>query len=331
MDTATEQAIDWLVRLDSGHADDDDHHAFRHWLSQAAGHQQAWAAVQARLGHGVEPALAQLRRSSPAVAISRDALLAPVPTAARRRSLLRGSVAALFATTAAGWLVHRQTPLGTLMADVRTGTGERSRHTLPDGSEILLDARSGADIAYSATQRLVRLREGALTATVAPLHVQQGGALRPFIVQSAQGTVQALGTRFMVRQQDSRTLVHVMEHSVRITTRSGAQHTVAEGASAWFDGEAITPLADARLAPAAWADGVIDVRDQALGEVIDALRPYQAGRIRMSPGAARLRIFGVFALDRPEQVLQDLVDTHPITVRRWGTWLTLVDLRAPDS
>lgn len=333
MDTATEQAIDWLVRLDSGHADADDHHAFRHWLSQADAHRQAWATVQSRLGASVEPALAQLRRCGPATAASRHTLLAPVPTAARRRSLLRGSVAALFASTTAGWLVHRQTPLGTLLADLHTGTGERLRHTLPDGSELTLDARSGANIAYSATQRLVRLCEGALVATVAPLRATDG-APQPFIVQSAEGTVQALGTRFMVRQQDGRTQVHVLEHSVRITTQAGRQHTVYAGESAWFDGTAITPLDSpgaAQAAPAAWADGLIDVRDQPLAEVVDALRPYLPGVLRVSPEAARLRVFGVFPLDRPQQVLQDLVDTHPVRVRCWGTWLTLVDVRAADS
>ena len=62
MDAATDQAIDWLVRLDSGHASDDDRRAFAHWLRQSPGHAQAWAMVQQRLSAGVEPALVQLRR-----------------------------------------------------------------------------------------------------------------------------------------------------------------------------------------------------------------------------------------------------------------------------
>jgi transmembrane sensor len=327
LDTATEQAIDWLVRLDSGHADEDDHHAFRHWLAQAEAHRHAWAAVQARLGGGVDSAIAQLRHAGPAATAARQALQAPVPSAARRRRMLRGGLAALLATTAAGWAAHRQTPLTTLAADLRTGTGQRLRHHLPDGSEITLDARSAADIAYGASQRLVRLRAGALTISVAP-----AGNGPPFAVQSAQGSVQALGTRFMVRQEeDGHTLAHVMEHSVRITTLGGTQHTLAEGESARFSARAITPLGTPRAAPAAWADGLIDVRDQPLADVIDALRPYLPGPVRVSPEAARLRVFGVFPLDRPQQVLQDLVDTHPIAVRRWGAWLTLVDVCGADS
>jgi transmembrane sensor len=182
------------------------------------------------------------------------------------------------------------------------------------------------DIAFSSTQRLVQLREGALIAQVSRLP----GVLRPFTVQSAQGTAQALGTRFMVRQQSGSTLVQVLEHSVRITTASGQQRSLQQGESAQFTDTQIT-LLERGSAPAAWADGLIDVRNQPLGEVIDALRPYQPGLLRISPEAAQLRIFGVFALEHPRQVLQDLVDTHPIRVRHWGQWLTLIDLAPPRT
>lgn len=325
MDAATEQAIDWLVRLDSGHAGDADRLAFERWLQAHETHRQAWGTVQARLGASVDTALAQLCEGGPAASAGRQALLAPVPTAARRRRVLRGGLAAVLATTAVGWLANRQTPLTTLAADLRTGTGQRLHHRLPDGSELTLDARSAVDIAYDGTRRLVRLHAGALVASVA---LQGSG--RPFVVQTTHGTVQALGTRFMVRQADGEeggySLVHVMEHSVRIANLAGQTQVLQAGASARFSDGAIAPL-DAGKAPDAWAQGLIDVRDQPLAEVIDALRPYTAALIRVSPEAARVRVFGVFALNAPERVLQDLADTHPITVRRWGPWLTLVDVR----
>ena len=263
-------------------------------------------------------------RAGPA-ALGLQALVAPIPKAARRRGLLRGGLAALLASTATAWLVHRQTPLTTLAADLRTGTGQRSHHRLPDGSEIELDARSAADIAYSDTRRLVRLREGALLAQVAAS--APGQPLRPFVVQSAQGTAQALGTRFMVRQAEG-------QHPGACAGAQRAAHqperpaAPAAGGPQRLDRRRRHPHAGHRP-PGAGRLGrrVIDVRDQPLGEVIDALRPYQAGIIRISPEAARLRLFGVFQLARPDQVLQDLVDTHPVSVRRWGDWLTVIDVR----
>lgn len=329
MSPTTEQAIDWFVRLDGGAATETDRRAFAQWLTQADAHRQAWDDLQARLQTSVAPALHQLReRGTPVSRAGRQALLAP--TTARRRVLGGGIAAVLAATT--GWLAHRHTPLGTLAADLRTGTGERLHHTLPDGSELTLDARSAVDLDYAGPQRLVQLRAGALIASVVREAAAPGIAGRPFLVQSNQGTVQALGTRFMVRQEDSgHTFVHVMEHSVRITTRAGHTHTLQASDSARFDDQHITPLGHPHGAPAAWSEGRVDVLDTSLGEVIDALRPYLPGLVRVSPEAARLRIFGIFPLDRPDQVLQDLVDTQPVSVRRWGTWLTLVDLRANNA
>lgn len=323
-----EQAIDWMVCLDSDRATARDRQRFAQWLAASAAHASAWEHLQARVQCAdVQPAIAQLRGGGLAARAGVQALAVPVPTVARRRAL-HGGLAALLLSVGAGWLLHRQTPLATLSADLRSGTGERARHALPDGSTLTLDARSAVDILFSDTQRLLRLRAGAVIVAVAPW---QGPGLRPFVVQSAQGSVQALGTRYMVRQEDERTLVHVMEHSVRITTRSGRRHTLQEGATAYFSASEITPVDAPPWAPAAWEGGVVQVRDQPLGVVIDALRPYQPGLIRLSAAAARLRVFGRFSLDRPERVLQDLVDTQPISVVRWSDWLTLIDIRAPDA
>ena len=135
----------------------------------------------------------------------------------------------------------------------------------------------------------------------------------------------------MVRQAQGRTLVHVTEHSVRLSIPKGQQHTLHEGQSAWMDADQITPIETERMDPAAWVDGVISVHDQSLGEVIEALRPYQAGIIRISPQAAQVRIFGVFSLAQPQQMLQDLVNTHPVQIRQWGSWLTVIEMSKSGS
>ena len=320
-ETVLEQAVGWHVRMDSDRTGDSTRQAFERWLRQAPVHRQAWSALQSRLA-GLDMELMQIRRAdAPTGAASRQALMAPVPRAAQRRRLLATGTVGLMAATVTAWLTDRQTPLATLTADLRTGTGRRLSHRLPDGSEITLDARSAVDIAYGNRQRLVLLREGAVMVRVA------AGIDRPFVVQSAQGTVRALGTRFVVRQDAGSSLVHVIEHSVRLTLPSGVESTLREGDSARLAGGAVEPVDASSMAPAGWADGVIQVKNASLGEVLAALRPYSAAVIRVSPAAAQLRVFGVFALDRPEATLQTLVDTHPIDVRRWGGWLVSVDIR----
>ncbi|MNF09808.1 fec operon regulator FecR [compost metagenome] len=63
----------------------------------------------------------------------------------------------------------------------------------------------------------------------------------------------------------------------------------------------------------------------ALGEVIDALRPYRDGVLRISEAAAKLRVFGVFPLDDSERSLQSLAQVLPITLSRYGP-ITLIDI-----
>ena len=76
-----------------------------------------------------------------------------------------------------------------------------------------------------------------------------------------------------------------------------------------------------------WRDGRVDIRDEPLGLLIDALRPYGRGVLRISPQAAALRVYGVYPLDNAEQTLQSLAQTFPLRIRRYGPWLTLIDVQ----
>lgn len=324
LDAVTEEAIDWLVRLDSGHGSDSDRLAFSHWLAAAPAHAAAWTTLQQRLNQRLSPALAQLQAGGHAPTGVR-ALSTPAPDhRARRRALLGGATVALLGAAGGGGALwaDRRAPLMAWSADLHTGTAERRRFVLDDGSDLLLNARSAADLHFSATQRLVRLRAGALIVKVA------ADAQRPFVVQTAQGSVRALGTRFMVRQDDGRTLVSVLEHSVRLAPQQADARTdLAEGRSAWLRADSVEPVPAARLDPSAWSAGVLEVHDQPLSDVLDALRPYTPALLRASPQAARVGVYGVYPLDRPMEVLQALVDTLPLRVRRWGDWVVYVDVR----
>ena len=326
LDAVTEQAIDWLVRLDSGHGSDSDRQAFARWLAAAPAHAAAWATLQQRLDQRIAPALNQLQTGGHAPTGVRALSTPPPDHRARRRALLGGATVALLGAAGGSALwAERRAPLMAWSADLRTGTAERRRFVLDDGSELLLNARSAADLRFSPTQRLVRLRAGALIVQVA------SDVQRPFVVQSAQGSVRALGTRFMVRQDEERTLVSVLEHSVRLMPMREdvriAPTDLAEGRSAWLQADRVETLTAARIDPSAWSTGVLEVHDQPLADVLDALRPYTPALLRASPEAARVGVYGVYPLDRPMEVLQALVDTLPLRVRRWGDWVVYVDVR----
>lgn len=315
LDPIAERAIDWLVRLDSGSASPDDRAAFDAWLNADPRHRQAWGTLAGLLDSPID----LLKEADTRLPGQRRAARLAL-TATARRKALRSGAAALLLGLGGYALTRQQTPVA-LFADLRTGTGERRRIRLADGSTLFLNARSAVDVAFGADVRALRLRAGEILVEAAP------DRQRPLIVHTGHGAARALGTRFIVSLQEDHSELAVLEHRVELTAANGARRVVEAGGAARFTAAGIRFLADPAEARAAWIDGRLDVRDRALGEVIDALRPYKRGYLRVSPQAATLRIFGVFPLDEPDAALQALAETQPITVHRYGPLLTRVELR----
>ena len=321
LDPIGEAAIDWMMRLDSGSAGATERQAFEIWLAQDPRHRHAWEHLQGQLAEPLAR-LVQAERQMPGQLHAATQALRQPGLSASRRKLLGGSGALLVLLGLSGGIaLQRNMPLNAVFADLRSGTGERRRISLPDGSLLILNARSAVDLDFSADLRLLHLREGELQVSVA------ADASRPFLVQTAQGRVRALGTRFTVRQTGSHSLVSVQEHSVEISTLGGQHAVVESGGTLRFSSTTVSPQATDPSRYASWVDGLLEVRDEPLEAVIDALRPYRRGLLRVSPEAARLRVFGVFPLDDSERALQALAEVLPIRMERYGPWLTLIDSR----
>lgn len=307
-------AIDWMVRLDNGHAPADVKAGFDHWMAASEHHRQAWQAMTRAL----QPAsqLQSVPHQSPAqLSVIREVLSAP-PSPQRRR-LLNG-IALVLAGAGTAYLLKRSPTGMALTADIATSTAERKTFILADGSQLTLDAESSIDINFSAGKRLLTLHSGACIVQVTR------DIARPFTVVTPHGAVTALGTRFMVRRQPERSLALVLEHSVMLAAGQ-QQQTLSEGESAWFNTEGIASEREDMGSYAAWEDGVLDVRNQSLGEVVEAFRAYRKDYLRVSPAAAQLRVFGVFQLDDAERSLRTLAQALPVRIRHYGPWLTLID------
>jgi len=317
LDAITRDAIDWMVLLRSGEASDAQRSAFAAWQAADARHAAAWRRVAGALEGAFAPVEAVQSREVERGGLARRILL----HRGDRRRLIRGALAFAGLGVGAGVMLDRRLPLGQLTADLRTHTGERRSYTLPDGSSLTLNARSAVDVHFNAGRRELHLRAGELIATVAP------GQPLPFVVRTAQGTVRALGTRFLVRQEAEGCRVAVLEHAVAVETRDGARHRVDEGESAWFDAGRAEARPERAEALSAWRGGVLEVHDEPLARVADGLRPYLGAYLRVSPEAARLRVLGVYSLDDPDAALASLAETLPLRVQRYGPWLIVVDLR----
>ncbi|MCS3420122.1 transmembrane sensor [Pseudomonas sp. BIGb0450] len=319
VDDSTRAAVDWLLRLEAGGDDPDLRQAFEAWIVASPQHGVAWE----RVGSLLQQPIADLQRidaHSPGHMHAAAQALSTPDSASRRKVLRSGLALVLFGVSGAA-IFDRTQPISGLWADRRTATGERRTFQLADGSSLTLNARSSVDIQFTEQRRLVRLREGQVFVDVAR------DPRRPFVIATAQGEVQALGTQFMVSQEAVGSLTSVQLHSVQVATLGGSQRRVAAGGAAWFSDVEVRAVPMSLRSRVDWRDGRIEMRDEPLGLLIDALRPYRRGVLRLSTQAAKLRIYGVFPLDDPEQTLQSLAQTFPLHISRYGSWLTLIDLR----
>lgn len=315
-----EQAAHWYALLRSGAASAADQRKWQQWLDGAPAHREAWQYVE-RVGRRFAPL-----HDSP----DRDAAVRAYGQAARHATQgRRGRRAALFGLAGLlggglAWGGWRYTPLpavaATWGADYRAGVGDTRRIALPDGTQVWLKALSAFNVDFTATQRRLQGLTGEML-------IDTGrDPLRPFLVDTQQGRLQALGTRFSVRQDDGDTLLAVFEGAVKVdAARSGASGIVPAGRQLRFTADALQAMTPADPAHEAWTHGVLVADNLPLSEVVAQLRRYRYGHLGVSPQVADLRVFGSYPLHDVDRALDMLASVLPIRVRRTLPWWTSVD------
>lgn len=304
-----EEAAGWLVRFQSETLSASDQAAFERWRGRSTAHAAAWVRVQDMLrSFGQVPptlgaqTLRQLNRSA-------------------RRHLLR-TVAGLLAAGPAAWLTWRELPWREWSADMRTAVGEQRRLQLADGTRLLLNTATAVDIRYTAQQRAIWLRAGEILLTTGkdPIPIA-----RPLRVRTALGAVQALGTRFMVRDEGRVIRVAVFDGAVAVCPATGsARQLLQAGRQTVFDNFEIGSdrVADASLV--SWEHGMLAARNWRLAELVEELARYRRGFLRCDPEVADLRVSGAFPLNDTDAGLRLLEKTLPVRVQRVTPyWVTV--------
>ncbi|MFR0692920.1 FecR domain-containing protein [Enterobacterales bacterium AE_CKDN230030158-1A_HGKHYDSX7] len=304
-----EQATRWLVLLRSGQASREDWQAFLTWRERDPRHQRLCDQLDNTLGafHVVQ-----------AQGVRGDQLQRTLSAAgASRRRLLHGALAGAGVVLCAGLLADRQLPLEELTADLHTATGKRRRITLDDGSELVLNARSAVDIDFTPQRRLLRLRRGEIQLRVA-------GDARPMLIASSFGQVISQGGRLQLRLGEESCAATALEGTLELATLAGERLQLPRHQQVSFDRYAFADPAPLLGGEGAWVNGLLEVRNQRLADVLDALRPYRRGVLRLDPEVAGLRVSGLFRLDDSDQALDALARTLPIRVaRRTDLWVNV--------
>lgn len=309
-DGVIDNATRWIVLLRSGHASEADWQAYRQWRAQDPRHEQLCAQLETRLGVFKVP-IAQGVSGK----VLQQALTTPGTS---RRKLLQGALACTGVALGASLLVSQRTALGELTADVSTGTAERRTVSLPDGSELFLNAKSAVDLDFSGPHRIVRLLDGELRVKVAV------NPATPFQLVTPQALIHVLGSDLTVREREGQGLVVALKGALQIVRQGLETLQLQTGHEVSYDRYGFSPVRVMSLGAAAWVDGLLEVRDVPLVQIIEALRPYRGGVLRIDPAVAELRVSGMFRLDKTEQVLDTLARTLPIQVlRRSDYWVTV--------
>ncbi|HSI57118.1 MAG TPA: FecR family protein [Ideonella sp.] len=324
---ALEEAAEWLVRLNAPDASADDHAACERWRRRSPQHARAWERAERllrTLGQ-LPPALTMPALDRPRSEGRR--------AAAKLAMLLAAGPSAWAACQAWRWADGPQGPH--LLADHRTGRGERREVPLADGSVVTLNTSSAIDLRFDDAQRLIELRAGEILVQSHPDPLQRRGQPpRPLRVRTAQGLLQALGTRFSVRQDSQATQVAVLEGAVRVAPGARAEGAAADrvlqaGQQARFTALGVGQPAPVDESIAAWRLGMLLADRMPLAELAAELARYRGGWVHCDPAIADLRVSGAYPVGsaaETERALAMLVATYPIEAhqRLLGRWVTFV-------
>lgn len=312
LDPLVEEAIEWMVRQQSGEMTPDEQQALACWRGASALHEQVFQQLASGL---------QQVQASPWRERSGQQLLQAVSAPSSRRHFLRGSAGVLGVLLGVG-LIGRLSNAGLVLpGDIYTGTAERRSWTLGDGSQLDLNARSAVTPYLDERQRRLRLRHGELLITVAQdLH-------RPFQIETGQGWIQASAGKLLVREEAQGVRLATLDAVAQLSPRGGRTYSIEPRKSVLFDRRGVLVSDPVRAEQTAWLDGWLEVHNQPLAWVIEAIRPYRRGILRLDPVAGDVRVNGRYPLDDSQQTLELLENSLPISIARHSEYWVSITLK----
>ncbi|WP_454870620.1 FecR domain-containing protein [Pseudomonas lini] len=300
-------AIAWQLSLDSGNAVEREE--FAKWHAAHEEHARAWR----QLGM-----LDQ--RFSVANGPARTALLQSRESLRRRVRKLGSGLASVVAVIGLALFAgDRYLPIDYWLADQRTATGEQRTLRLTDGTLINLNTHSAVDVRFDEKQRLIVLQEGEIL-------VETGhGDARPFIVETREGSMRALGTRFLVKREEEGTRLSVLKSAVAAHPESSREEQILrEGQQVLMRSNGFGSIIALNPGADAWTRGMLVVDNARLEDLVRELSRYRRGHLGVTPEVADLRITGSFPLNDTDKALSALLPTLPVKIEQHTSWWVTV-------
>jgi transmembrane sensor len=308
----SDRAIEWLVALDCGTADNQ---AFEAWRNSDPRHAAAFAQVAATWRRTADQRLSVLldqpADASPPPETEPDR---PVPAKVSRRAVAGGAVAAMLGLGGIGAFLAWPR-----RAFASTGVGERQTVRLPDGSHAMLNTdtrvawrfEDGRDFWIERGEAILLVRE----------------AEKPFRIYSDPIDARLSEGRFNIRFEPTSGQLLVLagraaavyRGTLAETLHAGSALTVSEGTARIAE---MSP--DAIAAATAWQHGEIVFNGMPLDQAIAEFNRYLPYKIVLqNADLANTQLGGAFQIADPEAFLLALREGFDIYHRRRGNQILL--------
>jgi transmembrane sensor len=296
------EAVAWVIRLQNADVPQEERLAFDAWQTRSSPHRLMFQEVLAVW-------------NSPELHAAAMMAVKPAPVFSTAKSVQRHRWSILAAACVALLVIAADfLDLATRwQADYRTGAGERRAVELPDRSIATLNTQSAIALSFDGTVRRVRLLSGEAFFNV------RHDAARPFVVESTEATVRAVGTAFVVRAEAGGDRVTVLEGTVEVNTHTRA---VPDSAAVVTAGSQIK-MGNGRMgqpyhvnvqSASAWLRGRLVVQGVPFAQVIEELQRYHPGSIvLLNQQVSQIAVTGTYNVDDPVGALALLVKTVPVS------------------
>ena len=310
--SAADQALQWFALLQSGDATGADRRRFQSWLQAGALHRQEFEKLST-LWADLDGAKPLLQDELTRAAMDWEAAAHRQGHRTVRRWNAGWVTAALaicllLIVTGGWWLITPE------IMEYRTLKGEQRTVGLSDGSMVTLNTSTALTTKISMFHRTIVLREG--EAYFAVSHEQN----RPFEVMAANRIVRDVGTRFVVRREEEKVTVTVVEGAVdvqRLEKESAGEpwQRLTAGDRVSYEPQRV-PSAIEKVSLAestAWMEGKVIFEERPLSEVVLEIGRYQTGEIRiLDPRVEAFKVSGVFGVHDREGFLKALEHAVPV-------------------
>lgn len=304
-------AVAWYIRLTSEEASAADKQAWATWLNQSRQNEIAWEEIKSTLGKfqsipsGI--GMSVLGRGLNKVDLSKRATLKHF---------------AVFAAVALPTgLLLKDRLMRDFYYDYTTNVGERKQVRLDDGTMLALNTNSAVTVSMSSTQRVITLHQGEMLITTGHLI----GFDSPLSIETPDGNIVPIGTRFNVRKFDRFTRISLFEGKLKITPKHN-EIQFYMGASDEVDMYTMDIIENktANKSSDAWLSGYLEVNNLSLKALIEELARYQHGLLVCHPDVQDIKISGAYSLDDIQASLDVLSQSFPIRIQRATRFLTMV-------